>query len=389
MSQETVHETLHMSVSGDFITNMARTWFWDEHRPLNLSLDLLKTCIQDVSEEEAQAISISILEGRKKFVGINQFELVDDNEHVRTMTDYIMGLEKQKTIQAIIIDMQGNFFKYVDIYSTIKSSHSSCIIGINTFQECRQWFTMERNQYSGSYDEIYIDYYKKNLIDLPTMGGLWLINEPETVYEACKGEMNLIGKPEFWHRIYEIKKDDPDFKDRNERYLCSIRPKPSFEERMHALLSTYNKEHPKDSEETPEYLTDAWFAYQYKHTKEKMYCMEPDDIDCWEGLIAPNGDFYSCDFGGHNAKAYYLLVRHPEWINSTKEDIMNSVSIRMDNSLDILLEQGWCATRSVMYEHYLMPPLPQKPTKHQLNRIFDAIIKHDIHIPTEELFSYY
>lgn len=63
--------------------------------------------------------------------------------------------------------------------------------------------------------------------------------------------------------------------------------------------------------DTP-YLSDQWFAEEYQKTQDINYTTEPDDIQRWEGLIAPNGDFYSCNFGRHNQKAYYLLVKHPE-----------------------------------------------------------------------------
>lgn len=37
----------------------------------------------------------------------------------------------------------------------------------------------------------------KDIIETPTMGGLWLIREPELVYNACNGEMHNIGSTAF------------------------------------------------------------------------------------------------------------------------------------------------------------------------------------------------
>lgn len=387
---ETMTQTLHMQVDGEFITELARTWFWDEHRPIQVSIDLLGSCIQNATQDEIQTITTSILEGRKKFVGINDFELIDDNENIRPLSLYITNQEKKKGISDIKLDMMSSFAKYVDVWSTIKSSHPGVLAQQNfptSFQECKHWYTMERTDYN--FDEFENIYIKDTaLFETPTRGGLWLIDYPELVYDACKGDMTQIGKPDFWKQIYEYKKDDPAFKDRNERYLFSIRPKPTFEERMEILERMYEKKLAKE-EPKPMYLTDEWFDYQYRTTHESTYNMEPDNIETWEGLIAPNGDFYSCQFGSHNIKAYYLLIKHPELINSTREEIEYSDTIRSDNALDIIVERcGWCATRSVMFDQYIMPPYPKKPTKHQVNRILDAIIKHNVKINTEELCSF-
>lgn len=288
------------------------------------------------------------------------------------------------------MDMITSFRKYIDVFSTIKSTRTDVLMLHDmptTFQECKEYLTMELNPHTGIFQEITCR--KKNLIDMPTIGGLWLIHEPDTVYDACKGDLHLIGKPEFWRNIYEIKKDHPDFADRNERYLYSIRPKPSFEERMQALIEYSKKRHPEDQNDEPEYETPEWFDYQFQHTKEHQYNMHPDNIENWEGLIAPNGNFYSVDFGSHNIKAYYLLITHAEQFRKTPDYFRNSTTIRADNALDTLLEYGWCATRSVMYDQYVLPSNTNKPTKQQLNRIFDAIDKHNVYINTDELVSYF
>ena len=36
-----MNETLHWSIDGEFICEMARTWFWDENRPYEKSEELL------------------------------------------------------------------------------------------------------------------------------------------------------------------------------------------------------------------------------------------------------------------------------------------------------------------------------------------------------------
>lgn len=57
------------------------------------------------------------------------------------------------------------------------------------------------------------------------------------------------------------------------------------------------------------FLSNEWFKQQFEHTHNLEYNIVPDNIIRWEGLIAPNGDFFSCEFGGHLAKAHYLILK--------------------------------------------------------------------------------
>lgn len=374
-------ETLHMSVNGEFITDLARTWLWDEKRPFNTCISLLTNCMGGISQNQANEFAIQILEGRKKLVGNNVFSLNEDNEQIRPITNYLLQIEKENVIHQIQLDMQTSFRKYVDVWSTIKSSHPEVLLtkdNPTTFQECVNWYCKEEKWPN---NDLIINHMP--ILDTPTKGGLWLIDYPELVYDCCNGDMSCIGNPEFWHNIYIFTKNRPGFETRNERYHFSLRPKPSLEEQMENLCKLYQKEH----QDEPTYLSEEWFAYQLKIEKDITYRMEPDNMECWEGLIAPNGDFYSCRFGSHNQKAYYLILHHPEWIQSTKEEIKHSDTIRIDNGLDILLDIGWCATRSVRNDHYVLPNYPKRPTKAQINRIYQTIIKHNIHINTQELLN--
>lgn len=373
-------EKIPFVVSGEFITNLVRDWLWEEKRPLKVCIDFLADAL-GLETAEQKNIAVQILEGRKKLVGNNVFTLEDDNEHVRPLSDLTGDLEKENMLLKIQMDMQSNFRRYVDIWATVKSSHPDAL-HINgdptTYAECVDWYCKDDSR-----PPEYLIMQNMRLLDTPTMGGLWLINEPEMVYECCQQDMREIGKPDFWERVYQMVQSRPGFEDRNQRYLFSKRPKPSFEERMNAICQTSLK----DMQEEPEFLSPEWFLYRLKHDKDITYQLEPDDMQNWEGLIAPNGDFYSCEFGCHNAKAFYLLLQHSEWVNSTKEELMNSKEIRIDNSLDVLVELGWCATRSVMYEHYVLPPFPKRPTKAQINRIYDAVIKHNASVNTQELIN--
>jgi hypothetical protein len=111
-----------------------------------------------------------------------------------------------------------------------------------------------------------------------------------------------------------------------------------------------------------------------------MYQILPDNYEKWEGLISPNGDFYSCDFGGHNVKAYYIMAAFPEKFPNF--DYENN-HLAVSEALDDLLSQGWCATRYLpTIGNYIELPRTElgKCTKAQKDAIFDAKIKHDINV---------
>lgn len=373
-------KSIPMVVSGEFLTNLARTWLWEEKRPTQSCINFLVMAL-DLDMDKARDIAIQILEGRKKLVGNNVFTLEDDNEQIRPIMNLTQDLEKENLLLKIQMDMQTNFQKYVDIWATVKSSHPNALqVNGNptTYPECVDWYCKDNSR-----PPEHLMMQNMRLLDTPTMGGLWLIREPETVYECCQQDMKDIGKPDFWERIYQMVQDRTGFEDRNQRYLFSKRPKQSYEERMKALYQVSLKE----IQNEPEYLSPEWFLYHLEHDKDITYRLEPDDMQNWEGLIAPNGDFYSCKFGGHNEKAFYLLLQHPEWVQSTKEALMDSKEIRIDNSLDVLIKLGWCATRSVMQDDYVLPAYPKRPTKAQINRIYDAVIKHDASVNTQELLN--
>lgn len=69
-------ETLHFSVDGEFITDLARRLLWEDRRPYAQAAALLEDCCDGVPEDQKNEIIVSILEGRKKLVGINEFTSV-------------------------------------------------------------------------------------------------------------------------------------------------------------------------------------------------------------------------------------------------------------------------------------------------------------------------
>ena len=82
-------EVVGFSVEGEFITDLSRSWLWDEHKPYSKVEELLLACLvtDQLTESERKSIVVDILEGRKKLVGINSFTLEEDGKQVRSLVD--------------------------------------------------------------------------------------------------------------------------------------------------------------------------------------------------------------------------------------------------------------------------------------------------------------
>lgn len=73
---------LTFKIDGEWFTNFVRTRFWEEKCGYE---NIIKTIQNSLRGNLPEEICIEILEGRKKLVGINEFELVDDNEKIKPL----------------------------------------------------------------------------------------------------------------------------------------------------------------------------------------------------------------------------------------------------------------------------------------------------------------
>ena len=85
---------MNWSVDGEYITDMARHWLWDEGKPYEKAEELLLSCMltDQLSENERKDIAREILEGRKKLVGNGTLTLEDDGEEIRPLSDLVKRL---------------------------------------------------------------------------------------------------------------------------------------------------------------------------------------------------------------------------------------------------------------------------------------------------------
>jgi len=428
-------------IEGEFITNLARSWFWDEDKPYEICEELLLKCLcgTDTSEIELKIIAQNIIEGRKKLVGINSFDLEDDNKNIRPITLKLEEIARKAKVEQLRNLMITRMIDFVDPYCTVKSKNGAIECEYINLEECKTWFWYSTDYIDNLYKRPkYPDDTDTMLLNENdnTLAGLWLCEFPEIAYKAIslhdtypschpmKEQEDLI----FWNDLYNVIKDDTRFqskyfKKRNENYLAEMRMEEEKKLRESGKLtdkciednirSWSSKELilKEEAEKTISYANE-WLSKNKKPEKgadvpssyiikyhtlhmiaqvlsenikdrtlddnDRHFMLLPDSYNKWEGLIAPNGDFYSCDFGGHNAKAYHLICAYPEKFPNIDYEHLGCDS---SNSLDDILRQGWCATRYLpIYGCYIELPrtMRRECTKAQKDAIFDAKIRHNV-----------
>lgn len=394
-------EELYFKVEGEFICDLARTMFWDDDRPYEACEELLLSCLgtDEISLDEKKVIAQDILEGKKKLIGINCFELVDDNENIRPITNKIKQLQDKLQLKCIKEHMESNPLLYVDPFSTVKSLKAAREYKqISTYEDAYRYFCF--SEFDFDYSNEYAAYQSE------TMCGLWLLHEPELV-------LKVNGKPidyydnSFWDRLYEYIKDRKgSFLERNQRYLGSLRinenrraenvrrEKEAEKLGKEALVSQERSIQTKITEENKHenfidsLSYDEYAAYLRENEPMEIgYDVKPDIIFNFEGLIDPKGNFYSCDFGGHNLKAYNLLLTYWDQFDFKTligKEIKSRTELRMlqmDKALDVIIDAGWIATRYLPHRgHYLSykPDISFRATKVQKDTIWEALTKFEV-----------
>ncbi|MBQ6518064.1 MAG: hypothetical protein IJI14_05045 [Anaerolineaceae bacterium] len=369
-------ETCKLTINGEWLTDYMRSWFWDEDVSFESCLDLIKTSIPDIAATPAADLTAAILEGRKRISEAGEVISEENDENYRPISEKTDYYRKQVLLQQICEDMRSCFINYVDRWAAVKSCHPEALDHAGnptSYQECLDYFGTVTNTIG---EKIRLE----DRLSGPSAAGLWLYDCPEFVYHIVHELSCAAGTDEFWRAVYEAKKDDPDFAERTRKYEACLKRK---EEKYLYFKSVENAKAKK-----PEfrYLSRKWFDCKQKETISPDYNMFPDKMSCWTGLISPAGDFFSCSYGGHELKAYYLFAAHPGWFGlEDAEDITDEYlrehDITLDTALDLLINKyGWCATRYIpAIGHYVTEPaLPKRVSAAQGKKIDEVAEKYKI-----------
>lgn len=317
-------EQLHFSMDGEFLTAIARDWFWNMDKPYKKCEELLLSCMMGGNEEEKRHVCQDIIEGRKKLVGINEFELVDDNVHVRSLGQKVEELQHKMLVNQIREDMIAHPLNYVDRFAMTDSYETLCTNAKHHYIDC-------------SYDGIKCFLYGKTGYSDAFNNGAWLFTHPDLVAEF-NGEPlpEQESNPEFYKTDFWTKLAS----------WIEANMKGTSVERRQRLYNSYISDRP----------------IQHQLTEY--------------GLIAPDGTWYTCEFGEHAALAGRIIMRNREAFGLSDYEVLNMAYDWSGKGLDFLYKRGWIAIRNPsMGNTFLDMDETKTATKAQVNTIFDYISK--------------
>lgn len=315
---------LHFSMNGEFLTAIARDWFWNMDKPYKKCEELLLSCMMGGNEEEKRHVCQDIIEGWKKLVGVNEFELVDDNVHVRSLGQKVEELQHKMLVNQIREDMIAHPLNYVDRFAMTDSYETLCTNAKHHYIDC-------------SYDGIKRFLYGKTGYSDAFNNGAWLFTHPDLVAEF-NGEPlpEQESNPEFYKTDFWTKLAS----------WIEANMKGTSVERRQRLYNSYISDRP----------------IQHQLTKY--------------GLIAPDGTWYACKFGEHAALAGRIIMRNREAFGLSDHEVLNMAYDWSGKGLDFLYERGWIAIRNPsMGNTFLDMDETKTATKAQVNTIFDYISK--------------
>lgn len=253
-----------------------------------------------------------------------EFELVDDNVHVRSLGQKVEELQRKMLVGQIREDMIVHPLKYIDRFAMSFDYDTLCK-------------DVERHYIDYSYDSIkdyvigdagYPDAFKN---------GAWLLNRPDLVAEF-NGEPlpEQESNPEFYKTDFWTKLAS----------WIEANMKGVSVERRQRLYNSYISDRP----------------IQHQLTEY--------------GLIAPDGTWYACEFGEHAALAGRIIMRNRETFGLSDHEVLNMAYDWSGKGLDFLYKRGWIAIRNPsMGNTFLDMDETKTATKAQVNTIFDYISK--------------
>lgn len=365
---------MHFAVEGEFICQLARSWFWDQDKPYAKCEELLLSVLESntVSLTERKQIAREILEGKKILKGVNTLTLEEDGENIRAIEEKIEEYRKREMIRKIKEDMELYPEKYVDPYSCPKDIKRYAPV-TNLYHQDQKLLTSaygdlspETNLKVWVYATEYImldisrldeDFWNDNFSGY-LKRGLYLLRHPELVFNLIGEPVNEDNQEFLYEQLYKYfeekllrKEMDKETAEeiifRNKKYLAAMRGQSIFA-----------------NQDRKELTVD-----------ELKKNVEPDDFLSEYGLIDKNGNYYSCGFAGHHIKAYYLIQKKLTYYQEKYPDYKEEM-YDFDKALDILYEEGWVIIRNPLAGGQVFFDYrgDRRPTKHQIDTAFDHMI---------------
>lgn len=168
---------MNFIVEGKFITDLAREWFYNEHRPYDKVKELLLSCMcgTNINQKTLDSYVDDILQYKRKFIGStkdNSFCLVDDdiqNAHKYTKYFYILkeyGKIPFEICEYGFINPQG---KYIPVNWSDHAKYASDYIKNFYKNNTEDWFLF-LNKYDWDATDALVKGLNWILIDNPHQG---------------------------------------------------------------------------------------------------------------------------------------------------------------------------------------------------------------------------
>lgn len=167
-----MQESLHFSIDGKFITDLARSKFYETHQ-LASAIKLLWNCTinDDMTDTEHLALCLEIISGAKSIVGTypgDDYDIIDTPESNLTMNDFIAEIDAmQTTIDKQTSDYEDLLNKYLFICDQLSDSKLKEIDWKYKIEYGKHLFDTSENPPTDNNDLVndYISHMKNNKDD--------------------------------------------------------------------------------------------------------------------------------------------------------------------------------------------------------------------------------
>lgn len=359
-----MEKKLSFQINGEYVCTIARTWFWDEDRPFDVCERLLLGCLitERLTLEERKGIVIEILEGRKKLIGTNTFELVEDGRDIRPLSMKLQQYERESMIRRIQADMESRPLAYVDRFAAPRP--------LEDYEEIRHWQHGEGPELGTVMSQpdlvrMYL-YSQTNWIgaarlepgfydaEQPLDRGLYLLGHPNWIYDFIGAPLSEDNETLLYQKLYDFWEARLQ-EDLSVGQLAFIWTR---NERYQAFLRAEGASPPAPAEQLSMDERDAL-----------LQIAEPDDFLSEYGMIDRQGKWFSCPFGGHNAKAHTLARAKPEQFGYQPGERIP----HRDRALDLLFDAGWVILQNPYISGHpaVEFKIGLRPSKAQVETVFD------------------
>ena len=290
-------------VDGEFITDLARQWFWVEKKGYDKSEELLLSCLicDQLSDVELKSIAREILEGKKKLVGINNFTLEDDTDYLTRPLDTNTLTVERDALKDRIRELEEQLEKSrKDVENLHDTVHK-------IYAEVRENYTP---------NEVVEEKYEKPLRKIADR--LAEKYDPIIIMRKKLAEGNFVDEMTF-QKLFG--KADEDLKKKFLDFCDSFNIYPGRSRHGGwSWVCFYDKE-TDEQLDTDDFINKGIAIVEEKPEKIEEKCNEEDEVidDCtpW-GWLSPTGEFDEGDFGDHEQVAYDIIERKgwdDEWSN--------------------------------------------------------------------------